>query len=112
MEISITLNNKLICNKEINSKDILKPVGKIIFFTVGIVLTKNTLCYAATVPKHLFKGEVSQATIYIILRLLEVAEHNEICNSLEWYDYVVTDVLKGLGGVGIDMLKDSFSIFM
>ena len=112
MEISITLNNKLICNKEINSKDILKPVGKIIFFTVGIVLTKNTLCYASTVPKHLFKGEVSQATIYIILRLLEVAEHNEICNSLEWYDYVVTDVLKGLGGVGIDMLKDSFSIFM
>ena len=112
MEVSITLNNRLVYDKEIDKKDIFKLMGRTVFFTVGMVLTKNTLCYAATVPSHLFKGKATEATIYTILRLIEVVEHNEICNSLEWYDYVVTDVFKGLGGAAIDMLKDSFSIFM
>lgn len=112
MEISIILNNRLVYDKEINKKDILKSMGRTVFIAAGIVLTKNTLCYAAAIPKHLFKGEATEATIYMILKLIEVAQHNEICNSLEWYDYVVSDILKGLGGVGVDMLKDSFSIFM
>lgn len=112
MEIGITINNKLVYDQELSKKDILKTTGKVLLVTGGIVLTNSTLSYAATIPREVFKGEVNQGTAYILLRLMEALYGDEIIQSFIDYDNAITDILKGLGGAGIDMLKDSMRLFI
>lgn len=106
MEIGITINNKLVYDKEFSKKDILKVTGKVLLITGGIVLTNSTLSYATTIPREFFKGEVTQGTMYIILRLIEVVNHSEICDAFEWYDNIATGTFEFLGKAGIEAIRE------
>ena len=52
MEISINLDNKVVYDKEFSKVNILKATGKVLIIASGIILTKGTLSYAATIPKE------------------------------------------------------------
>ena len=106
MEISINLDNKVVYDKEFSKVNILKATGKVLIIASGIILTKGTLSYAATIPKEFFKGEATQGTLYIILRLIEVINHSEICESFEWYDSIATGFFKFLGKASIEAIKE------
>lgn len=106
MEIGITINNKLVYDKEFSKSDILKVTGKVLLISGGIVLTNSTLSYAATIPREFFKGEVTQGTMYIILRLIEVANHSEVCDAFEWYDSIATGTFEFLGKIGMKAIRE------
>ena len=106
MDVGITINHKLVYDKEFSMKDILKVAGKVLLITSGIVLTNSTLSYASTIPREFFKGEVTQGTMYIILRLIEVVNHGEICDALEWYDNIATGTFEFLGKAGIKASRE------
>lgn len=106
MEIGITIKNKLVYDKALSKKDILKTTGKVLLITGGIVLTNSTLSYAATIPREFFKGEVTQGTMYIILRLIEVVNHVEMCDAFEWYDNITLGSFEFLGKAGIKAFRE------
>ena len=79
MEISITLNNQLVYDREFTKRDYIKLTG------TGLLIALTLLTYRPTVSVFAVdkvKCLMNEATAWTILRLSEVVNHKELAGTL------------------------------
>lgn len=82
MIISYTLDNKLILNKEITQKNVLKVSGKISTITLVIVCICKVNVFAAT-PVKWYKRALNESEMYVYMRLWETVFANRVIDGIQ-----------------------------
>ncbi|MCE9656680.1 hypothetical protein LPC13_15550 [Clostridium celatum] len=97
MIISYTLDNKLILNKEIKSKDIIKFTGKITTATVLIVCIFNVKVFAEA-PVKWYKKALNKSEMYVYMRLWETVFADRVIEGIqalqEWPKEILDGIIK------------------
>lgn len=101
MEISYSLDNQLIFDKEINKKGIIRYMSRIATVTLLIVCFCNTITFAAT---PFYKKEIRDpAFFFIIERLMECRYADKVVASFEWLNDLPGNVLKSVVDFSYDI---------
>ena len=97
MIISYTLDNKLILNKEIKGKDIIKFTGKITTATVLIVCIFNVKVFAEA-PVKWYKKALNKSEMYVYMRLWETVFADRVIEGIqalqEWPKEILDGIIK------------------
>ncbi len=95
MIISYTLDNKLILNKEIKGKDIIKFTGKITTATVLIVCIFNIKVFAET-PVKWYKKALNESEMYVYMRLWETVFANRVIDGIQALQDLPKEIVDGI----------------
>lgn len=97
MIISYTLDNKLILNKEIKIKDVIKYAGKITTVTVLIVCICNVRVFAST-PVKWYKKALDESEMWVYMRLWETVFADRVIDGIqalqEWPKEILDGIIK------------------
>lgn len=95
MIISYTLDNKLILNKEIKIRDVIKYTGKITTVTVLIVCIFNVTAFAST-PVKWYKRALNESEMYVYMRLWETVFANRVIDGIQTLQDLPKEIVDGI----------------